>query len=231
VRTYPLPVSNPPRIRVAIVDDHVVVRAAYSLLVETAGDMDVVGEAGTAAGALVLIKANECDVLLLDVSLPDATVLETISAVLFARPDIAVLIVSMHPEEQYAVRLIRAGAAGYFPKDASSVELLAAIRRVASGQKYISETLMSGLAHSDTGADLLPAHEQLSGRERQVFIKLALGHPVTEIADEIGCSIDMVDIYRARIMEQMRFATNADITTYAICHQLLGYSRPNESQS
>jgi two-component system, NarL family, invasion response regulator UvrY len=213
--------AAPTPVRVLVVDDHAVVRAGFAQLVSTAGDLKVAGEAGTASDAVAFVRDHECDVVLLDVSLPDATVLDTIASMQSARPGVRILVVSMHPEEHYAVNLLRAGISGYFSKAQAGAELLKAIRLVATGHKYLSDSLAASLALAAAGDAPLAAHARLSKREFQVFQRLALGNSVTEIADEMGLSIKTVSTYRTRIMEKMNMTRNADITAYAMRHGFL----------
>ena len=209
------------RVRVLVVDDHAVVRAGFAQLVATAEDLEVVGEVGTAVGAIAFVEQQGCDVVLLDVSLPDSAVLDTIARMQKARPGIHILIVSMHPEEHYAVNLLKAGVSGYFSKSQAGASLLKAIRLVATGHKYLSDSLAASLALAAAGDTPLAAHARLSKREFQVFQRLALGNSVTEIADEMGLSIKTVSTYRTRIMEKMDMTRNADITAYAMRHGFL----------
>src|SRR5437867_726010 len=149
------------RARVLIVDDHAVVRAGFKQLIDGTEDLEVAGEAGTAAAALNLAMTQRFDVVLLDISLPDATVLETVAALRRRQPELPILIVSMHSEEQYAVNLLRAGASGFFPKAGEASELLEAVRTVAAGHKYVSPSLAEALALAAAGGVPEPPHRQL----------------------------------------------------------------------
>ena len=212
--------------RVLIVDDHAVVRAGFRQLIDSTDDMEVVGEAGTAAEALEAAVSVECDVVLLDISLPGASVLETVSMLRRRRPTLPILIVSMHPEEQYAVNLLRAGASGFFPKAGEAKDLLEAIRTVTGGRKYISTSLAEVLALEATGNAPEPAHRQLSNREFQVFVQLACGKTVTQIAEEVHLSVKTISTYRTRILQKMNCTRNADLTAYALQHNLMGATPP-----
>jgi DNA-binding NarL/FixJ family response regulator len=212
--------------RVLIVDDHAVVRAGFKQLIDGTEDMEVVAEAGTAAAALESAVSVECDVVLLDISLPDASVLETVSMLRRRRPTLPILIVSMHPEEQYAVNLLRAGASGFFPKAGEAKDLLEAIRTVSGGRKYISASLAEVLALEATGNAPEPAHRQLSNREFQVFVQLACGKTVTQIAEEVHLSVKTISTYRTRILQKMNCSRNADLTAYALQHHLMGATPP-----
>ena len=209
------------KVRIVLVDDHAVVRAGFKQLIETTDDLEVAGEAGTAAAALALVAAQPCDVMLLDISLPDASVLDTVAALRRRQSELPILIVSMHPEEQYAVNLLRAGASGFFSKAGGADELLEAIRTVAAGRKYVSASLAEALALAATGDAPAPPHRQLSNREFQIFVQLAAGKTVTDIADEMCLSVKTISTYRSRIFEKMDFSRNADLTAYALRHNLM----------
>jgi len=207
--------------RVVLVDDHAVVRAGFRQLITETDDLEVVGEAGTAAAALELVAKIGCDVLLLDISLPDAAVIDTVGALKRRCPDLPVLVVSMHPEEQYAVNLLRAGVSGFFPKAGEAATLLDAIRTVAGGRKYVSPALAELLALEATGNAPEPPHRKLSNREFQIFSQLAAGKTVTQIAEEIHLSVKTVSTYRTRIMQKMNCSRNAELTAYALRHNLM----------
>jgi two-component system invasion response regulator UvrY len=209
------------KVRIVLVDDHAVVRAGFKQLIDTTDDLEVAGEAGTAADALALVASQPCDVMLLDISLPDASVLDTVAALRRRQSELPILIVSMHPEEQYAVNLLRAGASGFFSKAGSADELLEAIRTVAAGRKYVSASLAEALALAATGDAPAPPHRQLSNREFQIFVQLAAGKTVTDIADEMCLSVKTISTYRSRIFEKMDFSRNADLTAYALRHNLM----------
>jgi two-component system invasion response regulator UvrY len=209
------------KVRIVLVDDHAVVRAGFKQLIDTTDDLEVAGEAGTAADALALVASQPCDVMLLDISLPDASVLDTVAALRRRQSKLPILIVSMHPEEQYAVNLLRAGASGFFSKAGGAPELLEAIRTVAAGRKYVSASLAEALALAATGDAPAPPHRQLSNREFQIFVQLAAGKTVTDIADEMCLSVKTISTYRSRIFEKMDFSRNADLTAYALRHNLM----------
>src|ERR1700694_2233593 len=209
------------KVRIVLVDDHAVVRAGFKQLIDTTDDLEVAGEAGTAADALSWVAAQPCDVMLLDISLPDASVLDTVAALRRRQSELPILIVSMHPEEQYAVNLLRAGASVFFSKAGGAEELLEAIRTVAAGRKYVSASLAEALALAATGDAPAPPHRQLSNREFQIFVQLAAGKTVTDIADEMCLSVKTISTYRSRIFEKMDFSRNADLTAYALRHNLM----------
>jgi two-component system invasion response regulator UvrY len=207
--------------RVLIVDDHGVVRAGFRQLLETTDDLEAAGEAGTAAAALSQAATGSFDVVLLDISLPDAGVLETVSALRRKHPELPILVVSMHAEEQYAVNLLRAGVNGFFPKAGEAKDMLQAIRTIAAGKKYISSTLAQALAMEASGSVPEPPHRQLSTREFQIFVQLAAGKTVTDIGDELCLSVKTVSTYRTRILEKMNFSRNAELTAYALRNNLM----------
>jgi len=207
--------------RVLIVDDHAVVRAGFRQLLETTDDLEATGEAGTAAAALSQAATGNFDVVLLDISLPDAGVLETVSALRRKHPDLPILVVSMHAEEQYAVNLLRAGVSGFFPKAGEAKDMLQAIRTIAAGKKYISSTLAQALAMEASGGTPEPVHRQLSTREFQIFVQLAAGKTVTDIGDELCLSVKTVSTYRTRILEKMNLTRNAELTAYALRNNLM----------
>lgn len=208
--------------RILIVDDHALVRAGFRQLIDRTEDLEVGGEAGTAAAALELAMAEDFDVVLLDISLPDASVVETVAMLRRRKPELPILIVSMHAEEQYAVNLLRAGASGFFPKAGEAKDMLEAIRTIASGRKYISPSLAEALALEASGNAPEPPHRQLSNREFQIFVQLACGKTVTQIANEVHLSVKTISTYRTRILQKMNCSRNADLTAYALKHNLMG---------
>ena len=197
--------------RILVVDDHALVRAGFRQLIDRTDDLEVGGEAGTAAGALELAMAEEFDVVMLDISLPDASVVETVATLRRRRPELPILIVSMH-----------AGASGFFPKAGEARDLLEAIRTVGSGRKYISPSLAEALALEASGNAPEPPHRKLSNREFQIFVQLACGKTVTQIANEVHLSVKTISTYRTRILQKMDCSRNADLTAYALKHNLMG---------
>ena len=208
-------------IRVFIADDHPVVRAGLRGIIEGEPGLEVVGEAISADDLLGTIGRTPAEVLLLDVSMPGPGFLEVLRDIKRDHSRVAVLVLSVHPEDQYAVRALRSGAAGYLTKDHSPEELVAAIRKVHRGGKYVSpslaEKLAAGLEIGAAGA----AHETLSDREYDVLCLLGSGQTVKEIAGGLGLSPKTVSTYRARILEKMKLATNADLVRYAAQHGLI----------
>jgi two-component system invasion response regulator UvrY len=211
-------IGSPARIFVA--DDHALFREGVKSLLAEEHDLVVAGESGSAKETLERIRSEWFDILLLDISLPDGSGIDLLHQIRPHKPDLPILILSMHPEEQYAVSLLRAGASGYVAKDAVPQQVVQAIRTLLQGRKYISPAVAHILAEEVSG-DKRPAHEQLSEREFQVFCKLAAGRSVGQIAEELFLSNKTVSTYRARILEKMNAKSNADLTYYAIKNGLI----------
>lgn len=208
-------------IRVYIADDHPIVRQGLRRIVEADAAFSVAGEAGEVPVLLEALPRVAADVLLLDVSMPGGAFLDTLRTVREQHPTVRVLVLSVHPEDQWAVRALRAGASGYLTKDHSPSQLLAAIRRVHSGGKYVSEALAEQLAsHIHHGLDRAP-HERLSDREFEVMRRLGNGQTGSQISAELGLSPKSVSTYRARLLEKMGLETNADLVRYAAGHGLI----------
>ncbi len=213
--------SRPTAIRIFIADDHPIVRQGLRRMVETDPGLVISGEAGDAAALFAALQATATDLVLLDVSMPGGPFLETLRDLRARHPTIRVLVLSVHPEEQWAVRALKAGASGYLTKDHSPDQLLEAIRRVYRGGKYVSPTLAEQLAtHLDAGVQRAP-HELLSDREFEVMRRLGSGLTVSQIAGELAISAKTVSTYRARILEKMAVATNAELVRYAARYGLI----------
>ncbi len=208
-------------IRILIADDHAIVRAGLKQFIADQIDMQVTGEAATGDEAIALVRAQEFDVVLLDISMPDKNGIDTLKAIRQIRPELPVLILSGHAEEQYAVNLLRAGASGYLNKETASTQLVGAIRTAVQGRKYVSPALAQVLAEGVTGGGAEPLHAQLSQREFQIFCKLAAGQAVSQIADELHLSVKTVSTYRTRVLEKMGMKSNADLTYYAVKNGLI----------
>ena len=208
-------------IRILIADDHAIVRAGLKQFVADQADMSVAGEAATGAETVSLVRSEPYDVVLLDISMPDRNGVDTLKQLKQIRPEMPVLMLSAHAEEQYAVNLLRAGAAGYVSKETASTQLVQAIRTVTRGRKYVSPDLAQVLADGVTGQGEAPLHASLSQREFQIFCKLAGGMPVSKIAQELFLSLKTVSTYRSRVLEKMGMKTNADLTYYAIKNRLI----------
>ena len=208
-------------IRVAIVDDHAIVRTGLRQFFSEQVDLRVCGEASNGHEALELVRQGEIDVLLMDLSMPDQSGVDALAAIKARAPDLPVLILSGFPEEHYATALLKQGAAGYLNKECDPEEIVKAIRTVFRGRKYITAGVAERLAETLGGdADKLP-HELLSERELQVFLRLARGETVGHIADGMSLSVKTVSTYRTRVMEKMALASNSDLTYYALKNGLI----------
>jgi DNA-binding NarL/FixJ family response regulator len=208
-------------IRLAIADDHPVVREGLRRVVTEDAGITVVGEAATAAELFKLLAAAAVDVILLDVSMPGATFVETVVELRERHPTVSVLVLSVHPEDQWAMRALRAGASGYLTKDQSPEQLVRAIRKVARGGKYVSESLAEQLAGlADRGRARAP-HERLSDREFEVLRALGSGMAVKEVAEQMKLSSKTVSTYRTRLLDKMGFKSTADLVRYVVGNGLL----------
>jgi DNA-binding NarL/FixJ family response regulator len=210
-------------IRVLIADDHPMVRKGLAQMIAESGDMECVGEAENSVSVSRILRQKPVDVLLLDVEIPSRNGLEILKAVRRSHPKVQVLMFSMYPEEQYAVRSLKAGAAGYLSKNTPPQKIIEAIRSAARGRKYISPDLAQSLASriSEGLGDGRLAHESLSDREFQTLRCIAGGKKLAEIAAEMSLSPKTVSVYRARLLEKMKLRNNTDLTRYAIRNQLV----------
>lgn len=209
------------KIRVALVDDHAIVRSGLRGFLEDQHDMAVVAEAASGREAIEVVRNHALDVLLMDISMPGQSGIDALAMIRAKAPDLGILILSGYPEEHYAVNLIRQGASGYLNKQCEPTEIIQAIRRIASGHRYISASVAELLAQQvNRASDGLP-HEQLSDREFQVFLRLAKGETVGDIADALCLSVKTVSTYRTRVMEKMCLASNSDLTYYALKNKLI----------
>ena len=206
--------------RILLVDDHAVVRQGLAQILRQTMPRAKFGEAGTAAQALDLVRRREWNIVLLDITLPDRNGLEVLKDIRQLAPDLPVLILTMHPEEQLAVRALKAGAAGYVTKNTASEVITHAVGKVLAGGRYITESLADTLANEvGKGADRMP-HERLSDREFEVFGLLARGHNVKDVAAQFGISVQTVSTYRARVLDKMGLRTNAELVQYGIRNRL-----------
>ncbi len=207
--------------RIFLADDHTMFREGVKQLLSNTPDIVVVDEASDAAEVLEKAHRVQCDVVVLDISMPGRDGIDVLRQIKQLDPHRHVLILSMYPEDQYAFRAIKAGAAGYMTKNKASSELIQAIRKVASGRKYISAEVAEQLAIDlESGADHVP-HQRLSDREYQVMCMIASGKTVKQIAEELALSVSSVSTVRTRILRKFRMKTNAEITRYAIKHDLV----------
>jgi two-component system invasion response regulator UvrY len=209
-------------IRVALADDHTIVRAGLKQYLCEQVDLRVVGEACNGREALELVRGGEVDVLIMDLSMPDQSGVDALAAIKARFPDLPVLILSGYPEAHYATNLLRQGASGYLNKECDPADIIQAIRTVFRGRKYITpavaELLADGLG--STAADK-PAHELLSEREFQVFLRLAKGETVGNMAEGMSLSVKTVSTYRTRVLEKLKLASNSDLTYYALKNGLI----------
>ena len=208
-------------IAVAIADDHAIVRRGIAQIVSAESDMSVVGEASNYAEVMELVRHRSIDCLLLDISMPGRNGIDTLKQVKVEMPRVAVLVISMYPEDQYAFRAFKAGASGYLTKLAAAEQLIPAIRQVARGRRYVTPELAEALvSYIDRDPDL-PAHDALSDREFQTLRLIAAGQTLTQIGAALALSPKTVSAYRARLLAKLDLATNAELTRYALENKLV----------
>lgn len=207
-------------IRVLICDDHLIVRQGIRQILADAADIEVVGEAANGPDALARLRGEAIDVLLLDIAMPGRDGLDVLKAAKATQPQLGVLMLSTYPDRQYAVRSLKLGASGYLNKSADSEQMIAAIRKVAAGGLFITPTVAEQLAGAIGAGTSKPAHEALSHREYQVFLMLAAGRSVGEIADRLALSSNTVSTYRARILEKTGTRNDVEIALYAMRQEL-----------
>jgi DNA-binding NarL/FixJ family response regulator len=213
--------SEKATIRVFIADDHAIVREGLKQILADSRDIVVGGEAENGLDAIRLFPKSRCHVMLLDISMPDKNGIEVLKQIKKEYPDTQVLMLSMHREDQYAIRSLKAGAAGYLTKQAAPKELVVAIRQVASGQKYVSAALAQALAAQVGDDHATPVHDTLSDREYQTLTLIASGKTVSDIAHELSLSVKTVSEYRARLLVKMKLKNSAELTHYAIRNHLV----------
>ncbi len=207
-------------IRIIVVDDHPIVRRGLKQILQEEPDVKVVGEAESEQEAFKIIHTIDCDAVVLDISLPGASGVEILKQLKYEYKKLPVLILSMHPEEQYAVRVMKAGAAGYLTKESAPEELVRAIRKIISGGKYISSSLAEILI-TDIDASGKPRHEKLSDRELEIMRMISQGKAIKKIAEELCLSENTVSTYRTRLLKKMNMTTNAEIINYALKNKLV----------
>jgi len=208
-------------IRVLITDDHAIVRHGLKKILADTEDMSVAGEADTGAQAIKFVREIPCDVVLLDISLPDRNGIEILKQIKKERPKLPVLMLSMHTEREFAVHALKAGACGYLTKQSAPMQLVAAIRHVSAGKKYITPSIAEEIANMLAGDTEQPPHKMLSNREYQTLCLIASGKTLSDIATELLLSPKTVSVYRSRILEKLRLRNNSEITRYAIKNQLV----------
>lgn len=208
-------------IKILIADDHAIVREGLKQILSESSDLVVVAEASTGQEVLDKIGKDDLDLVVLDIAMPGRGGLDILKEIKSLKPKLSVLVLSMYPEEQYAVRVLKSGASGYLTKESAPVELVKAIRQISQGKKYISPSLAEKLAVDLEISPDRPPHETLSDREYQVMCMIASGKTLKEIADGLSLSIKTISTYRSRILEKMNMRTNAEVTHYAIKNNLV----------
>jgi two-component system, NarL family, invasion response regulator UvrY len=207
--------------KILIADDHAIVRKGLVQILADSPEAIVVDEASDGKEALAKVDGGDFDLVLLDISMPGRGGLDVLKELKNRNPRLPVLILSMHPEEHYAVRALRSGASGYLTKGSASDELVNAIRKVLSGGKYVSNSLAEKLAEVLDNNTENPIHETLSNREYQVLCMIGSGNTATEIAAEMSLSVKTISTFRARLLHKMRMKNNAELTHYAISNKLV----------
>ena len=209
------------KINVMIVDDHAILRAGLKQVLSETDDIDVVAEGGSANDAINLCRTQDADVMLLDITLPDRSGIEALQYIKKDNPRLAVLMLSMHREDQYALRALKAGASGYLCKQSASDELVDAVRMVAKGKKFISAAVGEILANQVLTESDKPLHDMLSNREYETLLLIASGLSATEIAEKLSLSVKTISMYRTRLLEKMQLKHNAELTHYVIKNNLV----------
>ncbi len=208
-------------IKILIADDHTIVREGLKQIIANTAGLVVTGEAATGQETLELVHKDNFDVILLDIAMPEKDGLAILKQLKQEKSEIPVLILSMYPEEQYAIRALKMGAAGYLTKVSAPDELIKAIKKISTGKKYISDSLAEKLA-LDLDVDTeKPPHEYLSDREFQTMCMIASGKTVKKIAEELSLSVNTISTYRGRVLDKMKMTTNSELTHYAIKNQLV----------
>jgi two-component system invasion response regulator UvrY len=206
--------------RILIADDHRIMRRGLAQIIRDSPGMEVAGEAGDGQEALDFVREKSLDVVILDIAMPGRGGLDVLREMKAAKPDVKIIVLSMYPEEQYAIRSLRDGASAYLTKSSAPEELIQAIRTVAAGKRYITPSVADRLATFVEGGTERPLHEALSSRELQVLVRIASGKEVKEVAVELNLSIKTVSTYRSRILTKLGMSTNAQLIRYAIQHSL-----------
>jgi DNA-binding NarL/FixJ family response regulator len=208
-------------IKVGIVDDHAIVRSGLKQFLAEHVDLRVVGEAANGREAIDLVRKEEIDVLIMDLSMPGQSGIDALAMLRAKAPEMGILILSGYPEAHYAINLIRQGASGYLNKECDPSEIVEALRTISLGKRYLTPAVADLLAQQLHRKEDAPPHEQLSEREFQVFLKLAKGETAGNIADQLSLSVKTVSTYRTRLMEKMGLASNSDLTYYALKNGLI----------
>ena len=208
-------------IKVFIVDDHIIFREGIKRVIASTSDIELAGESGDGLEALRIILEKDYDLVLLDLALPGMDGLDVLRALKRKKSELPVLVLSMYAEEQYAVRVLKEGASGYLTKESVPNDLISAIRKAASGGRYVSSTLGEKLVEKVTGELDRKAHELLSNREYQVLHLISKGRSIKEIAFDLGLARTTITSYRSRILDKMKMKTNADLIRYALENRLI----------
>ena len=209
-------------ISILVVDDHALIRKGLKQLLEDTPDIRITGETECGLQAINMVRAHHYDLVLLDISLPDKQGIDVLRQLKVEHPNIKVIVLSMHPEDQYGVRTLKAGALGYLNKQSAPDLLIGAIRQVLSGKKYISEIIAEQLLNNLIGESQELLHQTLSNREYQTLCLMASGKTLTEIAEDMSLSPKTISVYRGRMLEKMGFKNNAEAIHYAITYHLVG---------
>ncbi|MBI1904918.1 MAG: response regulator transcription factor [Rhodocyclales bacterium] len=207
-------------LNVLIADDHAIVRTGLKQFLESTGKYQISAEAKTGAETLALVRRKVCDILMLDISLPDLNGLEVLKRIKRERPELPVLIFSMFAEDELAISALNGGAAGYLCKDSPPDQILAALRTVATGSRYVSPGLAEKLLEGSIPAGRKQPHETLSPREMEVLVLLSRGTPLMRIGELLHVSVKTVSTYRSRILEKLQMDSNAELTRYVVEHKL-----------
>ncbi len=208
-------------IRIVVADDHTIVREGLKQILAAASDLQVVGEASDGHEALARVRALDFELLLLDMSMPGKSGIELIKQIHAEKPKVKILVLSMHEEQQYAVRAIRAGASGYLTKESASRQLVDAIRKIAAGGAFISAEVAQQLALGAMPDAKGPLHASLSDREYQVFMLIAEGKSISDIAGQLNLSVKTVSTHKANVLQKMNMTTTGELIRYAIANGLL----------
>ena len=208
-------------IRILIADDHAIVRSGLKQILEENPEMKIVAEHNNGSDVLNWLRTNKCDVVMLDIAMPGKSGIDVLKQLHEEKPKLPVLVISIYPEDQYAVRLIRAGASGYLTKESAPEVVVEAVRQVASGKKYISASVAEMLANEFGGQTEKLPHQTLSDREYQIFLLLSSAKTPTEIAAALALSIKTISTYRSRILEKMHLRNNAELMRYAVDNHLI----------
>ncbi|HPQ45406.1 MAG TPA: response regulator transcription factor [Syntrophales bacterium] len=209
------------KIQILIADDHPIIRAGLKQIISETNDMTIADEAGNGQEVLNLVRKKKYDLLLLDISMPGRNGLEILKELKSEYPKLPVLILSIYPEEQYAVRAFRAGASGYLTKESAANELISAIYKIVKGGRYVSESLAEELTYYLDKDASRPLHDLLTDREYQVMLLLGSGRTVKEAAEELHLSVKTISTYRTHILEKMNMKNNAELTLYVVKNNLV----------